>query len=429
MKNNTEEFLGELRVGRKLTSASQTAAGGLVFWIGLLFLLADPVISLADARAPLIGFFFAVVLGLTLANVIELLGGSGEHGGTYVLVHETIGGVVGLLTGWAILAGCISLFAAMLQIAAMQLLNLASFDLSYTIPVVLLLLGVLIIFQIFQWLPRFIPFRYVIYPLLALVLIILILALPVIRLSVFQNLPTLNLSALNHSTGLLAVSYIVFEMLLMSRRQIQNPQSHLPRAMLGNLIFGGLFFIFALFVIVGIYVPSPVSGTPTINGLSIPRLIPTWLIQIVAAIALILAANASMMTAVRQLHAFTREGALPQMVRRLWGPFPMPPALFVLLAVLVIPLVVLAQVDWLINLSGVLFLVAMSLVDIAAIVSHRVEPERRRTFVVPFTPLVPVLAIVANIILLHSMPLDSLWSAAVWLALCAIYYILYARYY
>lgn len=428
MKNNTEEFLGELRLGRKLTSASQTAAGGLVIWIGLLFLLATPIISLASARAPLTGLFMAVVLGLTLVNVIELLGGSGDRGGTYTLVHETIGGVIGLLTGWAILAGCITVFAAMLQVAATQLLSLAGRDQGYTIPLALVLLGVLLVIQLFQWIPRFIPYGYVIYPLLALIVVVFILALPIVHTDIYQNLPSINLSIIDQATGLLTISYVVFESLLMSRRQILDPHRHLPRAIIANLIFGGLFFIFALFIIAGVTALAPVTGSSLINDLSISRFLPSWLIEAIAAVSLILAANACMMTAVRQLHSFTREGALPQEVRRLWRPFPMPPMLFVLLAILTIPIIFLARVEWLVNLSAAFFLVAMSLVDVAAITSHRVEPERRRIFVVPFTPLVPVIAIAANVVLLHSMPLNSLWSAAIWLALGGVYYILYARY-
>ena len=428
MKNNTEEFLGELRLGRKLTSASQTATGGLVIWIGLLFLLSDPVTSLAGVRAPLAGFFIAIVLGLTLVNVIELLGGSGERGGTYLLVHETFGGVIGLLSGWAILAGCVALFAAMLQATATQMLNLMGRASGYTIPLAIMLLAALIIFQLFQWIPRFIPYRYIIFPLIATIILILLVALPLVQASVYQQAPPPNLGIINQTTGLLAVSYVVFETLLMSRRQINDPQRHLPRAIASNLVFGGLFFILAFFVIIGVNPPSPVNGSPMVVGLSESRFLPVWLIEALAILALLLAANACMMTAVRQMHALSREGAFPPELRRLWRSFPMPPLLFVLLAILTIPAVFLAQMEWLLNLSAVLFLVAMSLVNIAAITSHRVEPERRRPFIVPFAPLVPTLAIAINLILLHAMPLGSLWSAAAWLALGGVYYILYARY-
>lgn len=428
MKNNTEDFLGELRLGRKLSSASQTATGGLVIWIGLLFLLSDPTTTLAGVRAPLAGFLMALVLALTLVNVIELLGGSGEHGGTYVLVHETFGGVIGLLTGWAILAGSITLFAAMLQETAAQILSLFGRDAGYTIPLALVLLAILIISQLFQWMPRSIPYRYVIYALLAFVLIVLLVAIPSVQTSRYQNAPVFNLGAINHSTALLVVSYIVFEALLMTRRQIHDPQRHLPRAIAANLIFGGLFFIFALSVISGVNTPSPDSGSLMVTGLSISRFLPLWLLESLAAFALILASNASMMTAVRQIHALSREGAFPQELRRLWQRIPLPPLLFVLLAILTIPVIFLASVDWLINLSSVFFLVTMIVVNIAAITSHRMEPDRRRPFVVPFTPLVPTIAIVLNLALLHSLPLVSLWSAAIWLASGGIYYILYARY-
>lgn len=88
MTASTEEFLGELRLGRQLTTPRQVAAGGLTILVGLPFLLAGRIETLAGARAALASALAGIVLGLTLLSVLELLGGNGERGGTHILIHE-----------------------------------------------------------------------------------------------------------------------------------------------------------------------------------------------------------------------------------------------------------------------------------------------------------------------------------------------------
>jgi uncharacterized hydrophobic protein (TIGR00271 family) len=429
MTKPEEEFLGELRLGRQLTSAGQVAARGVVVLTGLLVLLAGQSINLLGRLTPLASFLTAIVLGLTLLNVVELLGGSRERGGTYVLVQETLGGVIAFLTGWSIFAGCTALLVALARVFVDLLLSTFP-TLSFLSPDIatLAFLGILIFVQLFQILPRRELMGAVALILIVALAVILLGALPHFGIALYRSKQGGGLGQLDYVMAWLSVTYVAFEALLASRRQVHDPARHMQPAIFGTLIFGGLFYTIVFFVLIGLQLSFVSKGNLLVDSLSAESLLPGWFVSITAGLALIAAATTCLMTAVRQIHALSREGAFPQALRRVWGPIPLPVGLFVLLALLAAPLAWFTRVAWLVNAAAVLFLLVTTVLNISTVYSHRTEPERRRPFVVPFPPLVPAVAISVNIVLLRALPVSSLLSVVVWLALGTAIYVVYSRY-
>ncbi len=155
--------------------------------------------------------------------------------------------------------------------------------------------------------------------------------------------------------------------------------------------------------------------------------LPPWLIFALGLIITILAANTCLQTAVRQLHALSRAGALPRELRRIRKPFQVPALLYLTLATLILPLILLGNRETLIGTSAAMFLIVMTMVNLTAIYSHRIEPERTRLFVVPFAPLIPLLAIVINLILLRSFLNKDFLIGLIWLVAGGVIYVVYAR--
>ncbi|MFQ6015684.1 MAG: amino acid permease [Anaerolineae bacterium] len=427
MTANTDEFLGELRLGRQLTTTGQVAAGGLALMAALLFLLAGPIMPLVGPRAALASMLAAIVLGLTLLNVLELLAGSGRRGGTYVLIQETLGGPGAFLAGWSILAGSVALGAALARATASHLLFL---DPTVQVPVAyvaLVLFGVLILVQLFQVLPR--------RPLLWPLMVILLMALAVVVLStvprldpqLYRSAPPLDLGDLVRSVAWLTAGYIALEALLASRRQIREPGQHLPPALLATLLIGSLAFAVTVLVTAGLSPSTSLVETGLVSVLATASFLPDWMVGILALLALVLATNGCLMAAARQMYALSRDGALPGDLRRVRGPFLMPPLLFGTLAVATVPLIIWGPIWWLIDLAASLFLVTMTLLNAAYIHSHRTEPERQRPFVIPFYPLVPAVAIALNVALLSALRPLGLLGGGLWLLLGMVAYLTYAR--
>jgi APA family basic amino acid/polyamine antiporter len=61
------------------------------------------------------------------------------------------------------------------------------------------------------------------------------------------------------------------------------------------------------------------------------------------------------------------------------------------------------------------------------IVLRKKQPERPRSFRVPFVPLVPILSIVCCVILMMGLPLLTWIRFFVWLAIGMVVYFTYSR--
>lgn len=422
----SDDFLGELRLGRELTKPSQVAAGGSIIIIGLVLLL-DQSIARLNTWGLLASLFAMIVFGLTILNAVELFGGSRARGGTYVIVHETLGGLPAFLTGWSILAGGGALTVALLKMAAPLLISMLPWEGFSTSVVTLGLFSILVILQVFQLIPRRIQTWVVALLLFTLILIASLSTLPQVNPHLYRGNRPVDLGTLDRVAAWLCVGYIAFEALMASRRQIRDPSHILPKALLITLVLWGLLFSLVILVVSGLNLPATPSDNLLVSLLSSAGLLPGWMISSTAIAALVLAANGCLMTTARQIHALSLEGAFPASFRRVWGPFPMPISLFGLLIILIIPLVVFAPVDWLLHVAAALFVLVIMVLNVTAIYSHQTEPERRRPFVVPLYPLAPSLGILLTLVLITSQA-PITWLSVVVLMLIGIgFYLVYAR--
>lgn len=424
MPPEKEKFLGELRLGRQMTSASQVAAVGLAILIGLLILEAGQLLATLGAAAPFSVVLIFLAFGLTLLSVVELLGGSGERGGSYVLVHEVLGGIVSFLTGWSVLAGSLALCAALLIGSARQL--------SRVIPVPtgalsLILAAGLILIQLFQILPRRIQLRSLVILLFAAVFAVLASDLPEINLDFYQIDPRVSANDFVRALAWLSSGFVAFEAVLSIRRQVRQPGKLQPYGILYTLLLGGTLMTLTYVVMVGVFAPEQTSGRDIFTVLAGKSVLPPWSFLAVIGATMLTAANGCLMVSTRELHSLAREGALPAALRRARDPFRLPPLLFLTLSVALLPLILWGTTDWLVNMANALFLAVMTVLNVVAIHSHRAEPDRRRPFELPFYPLIPVLAIGLNLILLNAVPFSGLGAAAVWLGLGAVVYLAYGR--
>lgn len=428
MNPETEDFLGELRLGKRLITIGHVAARGLVLILGLIFLVpgrAQDLVGYISAGAALVTF---LILGMTVLNVVEMLEGSRELGGSYPMIHETLGGMGGFFAGWSLLAGSIALTAAFIQAATGSLILL--FDglneaTDYLAPGIFILL---VLIQLFRLPPR----REVLWPIVR----ILYLMLGVVILSIL--LPgdlKFNFTASTfvpgnfmRAAGWISISYAAIEAVLASRRQIRDPAHALPRGLLTTLLIGGFAFIAIEFINSGILPTVSLEGEAGFtNSFGTNGLLPSWVTYSIAAISLLLAANTSIMLGARQVHALSRHGALPDFLRTLRPPFRVQPFIFGLIFIVTGPLILFAPTEWLMNIAAVLFIVSMLLLNLAAIQSRLSEPERRRSFTVPFFPLIPVAAFAVGVVTLLATPFTGILSGGIWLLIGLGIYIVYSR--
>lgn len=425
-RQEKKDFLGDLRLGSQITEASQLTARGVLILTGLLLLLADRVLELVGARAPLAVIAAFIVVGLTLLNVLELLGGSGERGGTYILIHEELPGWVSFLAGWGILAGCLTLTAALAQLAARILLSWLPIELTVA-PVATGILTTVVLVQFIRLLPQRFPFRLVAFGLVAVLVALLISLILRVDLRAFTDSGRFSFASFNRSVAWLVVIYAAFESILISRRRVQEYQRQIPRSMGQLSVVGGLLAILLFFIFAGVRGQTGLSSGRAILDLLASGFLAHWITFPTLIFILVLAVRNCLMTAARQAFTFSQEGAFPKVGGREGGHSSIPLSLFSLLGFIAVPLVWLLPVDWLVYTAAFWFLLAMTALNVAAIYSRRTEKDRRRIVVLPFAPLIPASAIVFNLVLMAAIPWQYSAAAAVWLIVGLGVYFLYAR--
>jgi uncharacterized hydrophobic protein (TIGR00271 family) len=417
-----QPFLGELRLSRRLNSLRQVASTGLVITAGLAFLL--PGLLHQEVRigssTPIL--FAGLVLGFTALNVIELLGGSSERGGTYVVVHESWGGTAGFATGWALLALGVTLSAALFQTLGMIL--------AYTFPYLqayatYLPVGAFVLVILVQFLGALgLRNRTYTYLILLTLGVVLLAALQWLNPVPGPESSTQTGGNLMRATAWSCLVYASLEVLLSGRRQILDPKGHLPQGLLVSL-FLGILALLAFQVWVRFQSDVPAALTSIIS-LGEGNPLQRWAAFLLGGVALLIASNNAIMVAARQVYVLSQFGALPRRFTAVRGPFRLPPLIFLLLLAITIPLLWL-PIPLLLDISAGCVGIVLIMLNLAAIISRQREPERRRWYTTPLYPLVPALALTACPFLIFSLPGMSLIWIVIWFLLGLLFFIVYAR--
>jgi uncharacterized hydrophobic protein (TIGR00271 family) len=369
-----------------------------------------------------------VIVGLTLLSVFELLGGSSEQAGTYTLIHETLGGPIGFLAGWLLLAGSVALSVALLKISTNSFLMFFP-QLKQSVSIITLgVFAALVLIQLFHLLPRRELLRPVVIVLLLMIGIIILSNIIGIQSRADDAQLALVSGEFMRAVALSVVLYAGLEAILTSRRQIQDQAGNLPQGLIVTLIFSGLGFASIQLLTTGVPLSDSLAGdTRLLVGLAETGATSRGIVFGTASLAALVAANGCLMTAARQLYALSRRGGLPSRIARVHPPFRVPPWSFIVLVALIVPPLLWAPSDILLPAAASAFLIPMFLLNIAAIYSRRAEPDRRRIFVMPFYPLIPAISVAVTAALLLALPTSGLLASGGWLAVGLLIFFAYAR--
>ncbi|HEX9797781.1 MAG TPA: amino acid permease [Anaerolineales bacterium] len=415
-------FLGELRFARRLTDARGVLLMGLGLLVGLPLLFGSPLESRLAAGTVGAGLVGLLAAGLTLLTVIELLGGSSERGGIYGLIAETVGGLPAFLAGWSLTASA-ALLAAGLLSAAGAVLAQAQPAIAAGWPISLALLAGLAVLHLFKLRRLRVSMDWpVVVGLVALVALGLAAwlgagdpAAPAPRAPAAPDLW--------RQAGRLALGFLVVEAVLASRRQIQRDSHLLRRALAGAALLGLLLTTAAG------WLAGRMSAADGVLWQQLLRPEAGWrqLSAVVLAAVLLISAHGFLGLTGRNLYDMSRRGSLPFWLRRLRRPFAVPPLLIGSSLLLIGGLVTLASRLPLMDLASAGLLMAMVLLNLASIVSRRLEPDRRREVVLPFHPLIPLVAVGLTLALLFHLAGLAVGVAIGWQLAGLLVYGLYSR--
>lgn len=118
---------------------------------------------------------------------------------------------------------------------------------------------------------------------------------------------------------------------------------------------------------------------------------------------------------------------LPERLGRTHASYGTPHKITLITMVVVAAMAGLVPLSTLAELVNIGTLFAFVLVAAGVLYLRAAQPDRERPFRTPFSPVVPVLAIIGCLYLAVTLPADTWLRFGVWMALGLVVYVLYAR--
>ncbi|PVZ97310.1 hypothetical protein BB558_006733 [Smittium angustum] len=228
----------------------------------------------------------------------------------------------------------------------------------------------------------------------------------------------------------LFISYIGFDAVSSAAQEAKNPEKDLPVGIIFSLLFCTLLYIAVSLILCG------VTKYTDIEGGSISKILSKhpgtkWLeivINIGAVSGLTSAILVSLMAHSRLLMAVSNDGMLPSFFGRLHKKFKTPYWASIVTGSVCIILASFFPVSILSDVTSCGALLVFTFVNVGVIVLKITQPERKRTYKVPFGPyLCPGLGAFITVMLLVLSEAQTKLRIGVWLILGLICYFAFSR--
>ncbi|MDQ2858074.1 MAG: amino acid permease [Candidatus Eremiobacteraeota bacterium] len=423
-----------------------TALGiGAIIGTGI-FVLTGKAAATSAGPAIVLSFVIAgIVSALAALCYAELASSVPVSGSAYTYVYATLGELVAWIVGWGLIleyalgsatvaigwSGYFSDFiGATFGLVIPKALRTNSFDGGIVnVPAALIILVITAL--LIRGTSESVTVNKIIVALkLAVVAFFIIIGAGHVNPANWHPFAPFGVNGIINGAGLVFFAYIGFDAVSTSAEEVRNPERDLPRGIIGSLAVCTVLYIIVAAVLTGIVpyakldVSSPVSYSLISIGLG-------WAGAIVA-----LGAIAGLTTVLlvllygqsRVFFAMSRDGLLPGLFSRVHPTFRTPYLSSAIVGIVVAFVAAVGQLDVVANLVNIGTLAAFALVSVGIIVLRKQQPDLKRAFRVPGSPVVPALsALGAVALILKGLPLLTIASYVVWLILGLLVYFLYSR--
>jgi basic amino acid/polyamine antiporter, APA family len=224
-------------------------------------------------------------------------------------------------------------------------------------------------------------------------------------------------------------TYIGFDSVSTAAEECGRPQRDMPTGIFATLAVCALLYGSVALVLTGIANwttlnnDAPVANALKMIGMNRLRLIVTAgaLLGMLSSLLVFQYGQA------RIWFAMSRDRLLPGIFSRVHPRYSTPYVSTWVAGVLVGIPAGIFDISWFADLSNIGTLFAFILVSAGVIVLRRKQPDRPRSFRVPWVPLLPMISIVCCMVLMLSLPLETWLRFFVWLVIGLFIYFLYGK--
>jgi APA family basic amino acid/polyamine antiporter len=224
-------------------------------------------------------------------------------------------------------------------------------------------------------------------------------------------------------------TYIGFDSVSTAAEECKNPQRDMPVGIIATLIICATLYIAVALVLTGIAnwktlgSASPVADALKALGMNRIR---GW-VTVGALVGMISSLMVFQYGQARIWFAMSRDGLLPKAFARVHKTYRTPHISTWIAGLFVGIPAGIWDIGTFADLSNIGTLFAFIVVSAGVLVLRKTQPERTRSFRVPWCPLLPILSIVFCLVLMLALPLETWLRFFVWLAIGLVIYGLFGR--
>ena len=230
-------------------------------------------------------------------------------------------------------------------------------------------------------------------------------------------------------------AYIGFDAVSTCAEECKNPKRDMPIGIIGSLIICTIIYVVIAAVFTGmmpytkLLEASPDEQAEPLTMVMSYVKMPEWMVGVVA-FGSVIAQTAVLLVfqlgQPRIFFAMARDGFLPPIFSRVHPKYKTPHVSTILTGVVVAVFSAFANIDEMVDLTNIGTLFAFILVCVGIIILRFKDPNRERSFRVPFGPvLVPGLGLLSCLGLIWYLPPSSWARFAIWLVVGLVVYFAY----
>ncbi|WP_368490317.1 amino acid permease [Clostridium sp. BJN0013] len=223
-------------------------------------------------------------------------------------------------------------------------------------------------------------------------------------------------------------AYIGFDAVSTAAEEVKNPQKDLPRGIIASLIICTVLYIVVSAILTGMVPYLKFKETAAPVAFALQQVGITWgsaLVAVGAICGLTSVLLVMMFGQTRVMFAMARDGLLPKVFGHVDSKFHTPLRSTLLVGAVTIVIAGFTPIAVVSELTNIGTLAAFVIVSASVIVLRKREPDRPRSFKVPFSPVTPIISMAACIFLIVNLQGITLMRFLVWLILGLILYFVY----
>ncbi|MEU7580391.1 amino acid permease [Streptomyces sp. NPDC041068] len=224
-------------------------------------------------------------------------------------------------------------------------------------------------------------------------------------------------------------AFIGFDIVATAAEETHNPQRDVPRGILGSLFICTILYVAVSVVVTGMQKYTELSTDAPLADAFKAVGHPFWagLISFGAAVGLTSVCMILLLGQTRVFFAMSRDGLLPLTFSKVHPKFGTPYRSTILLGGIVAVVAGFTSIDELAELVNIGTLFAFVVVALGVILLRKQRPDLPRAFRTPLVPFVPILSVLASLWLMLNLPAETWLRFGVWMVLGIVIYFVYGR--